>query len=254
MAPIALVTGATAGIGQATAKILAQHGYQLVLTGRRQDRLQELQEKLRTDFETASQILVFDVREASETQRGLESLPDTWKQVDVLVNNAGLAAGLASISNGNLDHWDRMIDTNVKGLLYVSRVVIPWMVERKSGHVVNIGSIAGKEVYPNGNVYCASKHAVDALSRGMRLDLVHDGVKVTNIAPGLVETEFSLVRFDGDADRARQVYQGLEPLTAEDVADCVWFAVSRPAHVTIGDLLVLPAAQANSTTVNRQQA
>lgn len=249
---IACITGATAGIGEATAIQLAELNYDLILTGRRQDRLDKLANSLKVNHGINVHTLCFDIRNADETEKAISSLPEAFRSIDVLVNNAGLAAGLDPIQTGNLDHWDRMIDTNVKGLLYITRAIVPGMIERKAGHVVNIGSIAGKEVYANGNVYCASKHAVDALSRGMRLDLVQYGIKVTNIAPGLVETEFSLVRFEQDADKAKNVYKGMSPLTGADIADCVAFAITRPAHVVIGDLLVLPAAQGNSTTVIRK--
>ena len=248
---VVCVTGATAGIGLATAKKLAKEGYHLVITGRRQERLNELKQQLEEGFGIEVCAACFDVRNAEETQEAIDNLPETFKAIDVLVNNAGLAAGLNPIQTGDLTDWDQMIDTNVKGLLYVTKAILPQMIKRKVGHIVNIGSIAGKEVYANGNVYCASKHAVDALSRSMRIDLLPHHIKVTNIAPGLVETEFSLVRFKWDEDRAKNVYSGFDPLTGEDIADCVWFTISRPAHVTIGDLLILPAAQANSTTVNR---
>ncbi len=249
---IALITGATAGIGKATAEKLADLNYNLILTGRRQGRLNQLAEALKQDYSIKVHTLCFDIRNADETQNAVNSIPDDFKNIDLLVNNAGLAAGLDPIQQGQLHDWDRMIDTNVKGLLYITRAIVPLMVERQAGHIVNIGSIAGKEVYANGNVYCASKHAVDALSRGMRLDLVQHGIKVTNIAPGLVETEFSLVRFEQDTEKATNVYKGISPLTGEDIADCVAFALTRPAHVVIGDLLVLPAAQGNSTTVIRK--
>ncbi|HBH05180.1 MAG TPA: NAD(P)-dependent oxidoreductase [Flavobacteriales bacterium] len=248
MIKTALITGATSGIGKAAAFSLGLNGYRLILTGRRKQRLEELKTEVE-QHKVSCKILVFDVRDRDETQYALEALPEKWKQIDVLVNNAGLAAGFDPIDKGNLDDWDLMIDTNVKGLLNVSRTVIPWMVERKIGHIINVASIAGKEVYPNGNVYCASKHAVDALSEAMRIDLVHHNIRVTNIAPGLVETEFSEVRFHGDKERAKQVYQGYEPLTAANIADCILFAVSRPPHMNIADMTILPTAQANSTTV-----
>lgn len=251
MSRIALITGATAGIGEACAHQYAQNNYDLILTGRRQEKLNQLKSELeKHEIEVIT--LCFDVQSHASTLDALNSLPESWKAIDILINNAGLAAGLDPIHQGNLEHWERMIDTNVKGLLYVSRIVLPWMTERKKGHVVNIGSIAGKEVYANGNVYCASKHAVDALSKAMRLDLLPYGIKVTNIAPGLVETEFSMVRFDWDKEKAHQVYKGIDPLKAEDIADCAWFATSRPEHVVIGDMLVLPSAQGNSTTVRRE--
>lgn len=244
----ALITGATSGIGRATALSLAYNGYRLILTGRRKQRLEELQRDLQ-EHNVECLLLAFDVRKKEEVNRHLNSLPEEWQQIDVLVNNAGLAAGFDPIDKGDIDDWERMIDTNVKGLLYVSRNIIPRMVAQKSGHIINVASIAGKEVYPNGNVYCASKHAVDALSQAMRIDLVHHNIRVTNIAPGLVETEFSEVRFHGDAQRAKQVYQGYEPLTAANIAECIVFAVTRPPHMNIADMTILPSAQANSTTV-----
>ena len=251
MNKIALITGATSGIGKACAEILAENNFDLILTGRRNDRLKTLSDNLKQKRQIKILTLNFDVRERNKVEQILNDLTNEWKNIDVLINNAGLAAGVDPIQKGNIDDWDRMIDTNVKGLLYVSRTVIPWMVERKKGHIVNIASIAGKEVYPNGNVYCASKYAVDALSKGMRIDLVNFGIKVTNIAPGMVETEFSEVRLHGDLEAAKKVYNGFGPLKAEDIADTVWFAVSRPAHVQIGDVLILPAAQASATIVKR---
>lgn len=251
MNKIALITGATSGIGKACAKILAKNNFDLIITGRRNDRLIELSDDLKQKYDIKVVSLNFDVRERAHVEQILNDLPAGWKKIDVLINNAGLAAGVDPIQKGNIDDWDRMVDTNVKGLLYVSRTIIPWMVENKKGHIVNIASIAGKEVYPNGNVYCASKYAVDALSKGMRIDLVNYGIKVTNIAPGMVETEFSEVRLHGDLDAAKNVYKGFEPLKAKDIADTVWFAVSRPSHVQIGDVLILPAAQASATIVKR---
>lgn len=249
MGKIALITGATAGIGEATATKLAKEGYDLIITGRRQDRLEELKSKLEGDYNIKVTASCFDVRDKSAVQETLASLPDEWKNIDVLVNNAGLAVGKDPIQEGEIDDWERMIDTNVKGLLYITRTISPWMVERKKGHIINVASIAGKEVYPAGNVYCATKHAVDALSRAMRLDLVEHGIKVTNIAPGLVETEFSVVRFKGDQDKADSIYKGYQPLTAEDIADVIWFTASRPAHVNIADVLITATAQASSTMV-----
>ena len=249
MSKTAVITGATAGIGQATAELFAQKGWNLIITGRRQKRLTELKTELETQYSVQVAPLCFDVRDFNATKAALSTL--NTKRVDLLINNAGLAAGKDPIQSGSLDHWERMIDTNVKGLLYVTRLIAPQMIERKSGHIINIGSLAGKEVYANGNVYCATKHAVDALSRAMRLDMNQHSIKVTNIAPGLVETEFSVVRFDGDESKAKATYRGFEPLTAKDIADCIWFAASRPHHVTIGDMLILPTAQANSTTVNK---
>ena len=251
MKPIAIVTGATAGIGKACARTLAANGYHLIITGRRENRLNALSSELTGKYGINVLALSFDVRERKTVEKTLLSLPEEWKAVDVLVNNAGLAAGIDPVDRGNVDDWERMIDTNVKGLLYVSRSIIPGMVERKKGHIVNIASIAGKQVYPNGNVYCASKHAVDALSQGMRIDLLPHGIKVTNIAPGMVETEFSEVRLHGDKEAAKNVYKGMTPLTAEDIADAVWYVVSRPAHVQIADMLILPADQADATHIKR---
>lgn len=247
---IALITGATSGIGEATARLLAKKSFKLILCGRRNDRLDSLYKELSKVTEVRT--LSFDVRHKDAIHEAIFSLDEDWKKIDVLINNAGNAHGLDPIQSGNTDDWDAMIDINVKGLLYVSREILPGMVERKSGHIINLGSIAGKEVYPNGNVYSASKFAVDALSRGMRLDLNAYGIKVTAIHPGLVETEFSLVRFKGDAARAATTYKGIEPLKGDDIADLILFALTRPSHVVIGDLVVFPVAQASATVVNRQ--
>lgn len=245
--PTALITGATSGIGLATAQLLAQHNYRIILCGRRQERLDSISTSLSCDTLT----LNFDVRDRAAVKERLSSLPDDWKKIDVLVNNAGNAHGLSKIQDGDIDDWDAMIDINVKGLLYVSRAILPGMVERNSGYVINIGSIAGKEVYPNGNVYCASKHAVDAINQGMRIDTNGTNVRVSAINPGLVETEFSEVRFKGDKERAASVYSDIDALQAEDIADIILFMITRPAHVNIADLLVLPQAQAASTIVDR---
>ncbi|MBL7849893.1 MAG: SDR family NAD(P)-dependent oxidoreductase [Cyclobacteriaceae bacterium] len=244
-----LITGATAGIGEAIARLLAGHPFRLILCGRRADRLKQLADELsaRTEVHT----LRFDITRRQEVAAALDSLPPEWKRIDVLVNNAGGAHGLDPIQSGNVDDWEAMIDANVKGLLYVSRGILPGMADRKSGHVINIGSIAGREVYAGGNVYCASKFAVDALSRGMRIDLNSAGVKVTQISPGLVETEFSLVRFKGDTSRAATPYQGITPLVGKDIADLVLFVLTRPDHVVVADLVVFPTAQASATVVNR---
>lgn len=244
-----MVTGATSGIGKATAIALAHEGFALVLCGRRKERLEALQTQLMAV--TRVHILVFDVRNAHEVQETIASLPDEFRQIDVLINNAGNAHGLNPIQTGDLADWDAMIDINVKGLLYVSKAVIPGMVERRSGHIIHIGSVAGKDVYPNGNVYCASKHAVDALNKGMRMDLNPYGIRVGAIHPGLVKTEFSLVRFKGDAERAQTVYEGYEPLLPEDIADIIRFVVTRPYHVNIADILVFPTAQASPTQVKK---
>lgn len=245
-----LITGATSGIGRATARLLAQNGYRLVICGRREDRLAELQDEFAelTDVQT----LNFDVRNKKAVAKAIKSLPADFLNIDVLINNAGNAHGLDPIENGDVDDWDAMIDINVKGLLYVSKEIVPGMVARKSGHIINIGSIAGKEVYQNGNIYCATKHAVDAINQGMRMDLNQYGIRVGAINPGMVDTEFSEVRFKGDRERAENVYKGLEPLHAEDIADIIHFVISRPYHVNIADLLVLPTAQASATIVNKK--
>lgn len=251
MNKIALITGATSGIGQATAQKAAEAGFDLIITGRRAERLEALASEIRAkgvDVLT----LNFDVRQAQEVETAINSLSGKWKEIDVLVNNAGLAVGVNPIQEGILDDWERMIDTNVKGLLYITRAVAPLMVARNQGHIVNIASIAGKEVYPGGNVYCATKHAVDALSKAMRTDMLRHNIKVTNIAPGMVETEFSLVRYKGDEAAAKNVYKGITPLTNEDIADTILFAITRPAHVCLNDIVIMPTAQANSRDVNRQ--
>lgn len=245
------ISGATSGIGKATAELFAKNGAQLILTGRRNERLQELQSSLTATFNVKVHTLCFDVRNYEETRKAIESIPASFSDIDVLVNNAGLAAGLSPLQDGSLDHWERMIDTNVKGLLYVTKLLVQGMIQRKKGHIVNIGSIAGKEVYANGNVYCATKHAVDALNKGMRIDLLPHHIKVTAINPGMVETEFSIVRFDGDAERAKKVYDGMQPLTPEDIAETVWWVCNRPAHVNINDIIIMPSVQASATNVIR---
>ena len=244
----ALITGASSGIGLACAELMAAAGYQLILTARRADKLNELAAELAAKHGIGVKTLVFDVRNKLEVAAALNSL-DT---PDVLINNAGLALGLSHFYAGDTDHWDTMIDTNVKGLLYVSRVFAEKMIARGSGHIVNVGSIAGKEVYENGNVYCASKHAVDALTKSMRLELAAHGIKVTGIHPGAVETEFSIVRFGGDEARAKKVYEGFENLVAADIADAVVWAVSRPAHVNINDIVIMPSAQPAAGMVLRK--
>jgi 3-hydroxy acid dehydrogenase / malonic semialdehyde reductase len=247
---IALITGATSGIGEATAKLLSQNGFDLILCGRREDRLSSLATELSTQARTTT--LSFDVREREDVEKAFRSLGSDWRNIDVLINNAGNAHGLDPIQAGNYQDWDAMMDINVKGLLYVTREVIPGMVARKSGHVVNVGSIAGKEVYPNGNVYSASKAAVDSLTRGMRIDLNPYNIKVTALHPGLVETEFSLVRFKGDAKRAKDVYKGMKPLVAEDIADIILYTITRPPHVVIADMVIFPTAQASVSVVKRE--
>ncbi|MFM7639480.1 MAG: SDR family NAD(P)-dependent oxidoreductase [Bacteroidota bacterium] len=254
--PIALITGASSGIGFATAQTLARMGYDLVVVARRSDRLQSLLDVLKSDPETAkSQVYssVLDVRSLQQVKDFYQNLPASWKNIDVLVNNAGLAKGLSKFYDGDTDHWDQMIDTNVKGLMYVSRTVAPGMIARGKGHIINIGSIAGKEVYDNGNVYCGTKFAVDALTKSMRLELAVHGVKVTGIHPGAVETEFSIVRFDGDEQRAQKVYEGFDNLIAEDIADAIGFVVSRKPHVNINDLVIMPQAQAVAGVIIRKE-
>jgi 3-hydroxy acid dehydrogenase / malonic semialdehyde reductase len=248
MNKLALITGATSGIGKATAELLAKKGFDLILCGRRKDRLEELE---RTFTDINVHFLAFDIRDKNAVQQAIGQLPPGFQKIDILINNAGNAHGLDPIQNGNIDDWDAMMDINVKGLLYISRLVIPGMVSRKNGHIINIGSIAGKEVYPNGNVYCASKFAVDALTKGMRIDLIKDGVKVSAVHPGLVETEFSLVRFKGDEKRASGVYAGYKPLQPEDVAHTILFMIQQPAHVNLADMVILPSDQASSMVVHK---
>jgi 3-hydroxy acid dehydrogenase/malonic semialdehyde reductase len=248
---IAFITGATSGFGRAIALKFAEHGWDVIIAGRRKDRLEDLRHLILDTYEVKVYSLSFDVRNRTEVEDELNAIPHFWKEIDVLVNNAGLAAGFSTIQDGNIADWEQMIDTNVKGLLYVSRVVIPWMVNRKQGHIINIGSTAGKDVYAYGNVYCATKFAVDALSKSMRIDLLPHGIKVTSVNPGSAETEFSLVRFKGDAEKAKNVYKGFHPLQAEDIADIVWFAASRPHHVGINDITVTPLAQANALYIHK---
>lgn len=251
MNKIALITGATSGIGKATALKTAEAGFDVIITGRRQERLNELAGEIRGKNSDVL-ALSFDVRQPGEVQAAIGSLSGKWKNIDVLVNNAGLAVGTSQIQEGILDDWERMIDTNIKGLLYITRTVAPLLIARNSGHIVNIASIAGKEVYPGGNVYCATKHAVDALSRAMRTDMLRHNIKVTNIAPGMVETEFSIVRYKGDTEAASNVYKGITPLTNEDIADTIVFAITRPPHVCLNDIVIMPTAQANARDVHRQ--
>ncbi|MGA8854905.1 MAG: SDR family NAD(P)-dependent oxidoreductase [Christiangramia sp.] len=246
----ALITGATSGIGKSTAIRFAVEGFRLILCGRRTDRLEQLKDEL--SVETSVHILSFDVRNKEDVLQNIDSLPDEFKDIDVLVNNAGNAHGLDPIQSGSTDDWDAMLDINVKGLLYVSKAIIPGMLERQSGHIINIGSTAGKEVYPNGNVYCASKHAVDAINQGMRIDLNGNGIRVGAVNPGLTQTEFSDVRFKGDSEKAEKVYQGFKALQPEDIADIIHFVVTRPYHVNIADLTVMPTAQASSTILDKK--
>jgi 3-hydroxy acid dehydrogenase / malonic semialdehyde reductase len=241
------ITGASSGIGAACARLFASHGFPLILSARRKDRLDEIVSGLNTDIH----IFQLDVRNAQQVKEKIDSLPPEWAAVDILINNAGLARGLSRLQEGDLQDWEEMIDTNIKGLLYVTRTLLPGMIARGHGHIINIGSIAGHEVYPNGNVYCASKHAVDALTRGIRMDLAGTPIRVSTVDPGLVETEFSVVRFHGDRQRARNVYKGMTPLTAEDIADAVWYCASRPSHVQIAEIILMPTAQRSATLVSR---
>lgn len=251
MKKIALITGATSGIGRATALRAAEIGYDLIITGRRQELLNELATEIRRQGREVLP-LCFDIRKAEEVKKAVTDLEEKWQNIAVLVNNAGLAVGSSPIQEGIIDDWERMIDTNVKGLLYITREIAPLMIRNNNGHIVNIASIAGKEVYPGGNVYCATKHAVDALSKAMRTDMLKHNIKVTNIAPGMVETEFSIVRYKGDTEAAKNVYKGMTPLTNEDIADTIIFAITRPAHVCLNDIVIMPTAQANSRDVCRK--
>ena len=244
------ITGATSGIGKATAEFLAKHNYRLILCGRNQDRLKELKQTL--GKQTAITTLQFDVRDKEAVFSAIESLPENFREIDVLINNAGNAHGLSSIQEGDINDWDAMLDINVKGLLYVSRAILPKMIEKNTGFIVNIGSTAGKEVYPKGNVYCASKSAVEAINKGMRMDLNQYNIRVSAIHPGLVETAFSDVRFKGDTERAKKVYQGYKALQPEDIAEIIHFVITRPYHINIEDLVVFPSAQASATIINKK--
>ena len=244
------ITGATSGIGKATAEFLAKHSYRLILCGRKEDRLKELKQTL--GKQTAITTLQFDVRDKEAVFSAIESLPENFRDIDVLINNAGNAHGMSSIQDGDINDWDAMLDINVKGLLYVSRAILPKMIEKNTGFIVNIGSTAGKEVYPKGNVYCASKSAVEAINKGMRMDLNQYNIRVSAIHPGLVETAFSDVRFKGDTERARKVYQGYKALQPEDIAEIIHFVITRPYHINIEDLVVFPSAQASATIINKK--
>lgn len=248
---VVLITGASSGIGAACARAIAPMGAKLILAGRRRERLEDLAAELEAKFNTQCHLLSLDVRDRPQVEASLTTLPESWNQVDILINNAGLSRGLDQLYEGSIQDWEEMIDTNLKGLLYVTRTLVPGMVERGQGHVVNIGSIAGHQTYPKGNVYCASKAAVRALSEGLKQDLLGTPVRVSAVDPGLVETEFSQVRFRGDTQRAEQVYQGLTPLTPADVADVVAFCITRPAHVNVSEVLVLPTDQSGATLVHR---
>ena len=249
--PIALITGATSGFGKAIAQTLSKNNYDCIITGRRKERLDELENELKKNGKKVLS-LCFDVRNRKATNEAIEAIPAEWKNIDVLVNNAGLASGLSLLQDGDPEDWDKMIDTNVKGLLNVSRAVLPLMVKRNSGYVFNIGSVAGHYVYERGNIYCATKFAVDAISQAMRIDLLKNNIRVTQILPGLAETEFSLVRFKGDAGRAKQTYQGLKALDAEDIAEVVRYCLSLPQHVCINELVITPTAQANPFYINKE--
>lgn len=252
MKPIALITGATSGFGKAIANRFASEGWNIIITGRREYRLLEVKRELESAHGILAKTLAFDVQTLEACKSALQSLPPEWKTIDVLVNNAGLALGRESFVDGSIDQWNTMIDTNIKGLLYLSQLVAPWMIARKHGTIINIGSIAGKEAYAGGNVYGATKAAVDMLTRNMRIDLLPHGVRVGQIAPGAAETEFSLVRFSGDSEKATATYNGFTPLIAEDIADAAWFMASRPAHVCINDMVIMPTAQANVTSFHKE--
>jgi 3-hydroxy acid dehydrogenase / malonic semialdehyde reductase len=252
MEKIVLITGATSGFGKAIAEKFAAGKWNCIITGRRADRLHALADELREKYQNRVLSLVFDVQKKDEVFQHLSNLPKEWKDIDVLINNAGLALGRDDFDQGNTNDWDTMIDTNVKGLLYVSKAIVPYMTARNHGHIINMGSIAGKEIYEKGNVYCGSKAAVDAISKGMRIDLLKHKIKVTAIHPGAAETEFALVRFKGDEDKATQTYKGITPLTAEDIADIVWYCAALPPHVCINDLVVTCTAQANGSVFYRE--
>ncbi|MBS1764280.1 MAG: SDR family NAD(P)-dependent oxidoreductase [Bacteroidetes bacterium] len=249
--PLIFITGATAGFGKAIAQKFSKSKWDIIITGRRKERLMQLEDELKANGAKVLS-LPFDVRNESEVNHAIENLPQEWKKIDVLINNAGLAAGSNLIQDGNTDDWNTMIDTNVKGLLYVTKNIIPGMIAAKKGHIINMSSIAGKEAYIKGNVYCATKHAVDALTKSMRVDLLEHGIKVSSVDPGAAETEFSLVRLKGDAEKAKAVYKGFQPLVAEDIAEIVYFVATRPAHVCINDLIVTPTAQANTSHLLRK--
>ena len=252
MNKIALITGATSGIGKATAITLSSNGWDIIITGRRENLLNELKNLIQQTSAAKVYSLSFDVRDREQVNRAIDSLPENWKKIDLLVNNAGLASGLDPLHEGDYEDWEKMIDTNVKGLLYVSQKVANLMIPQQKGQIINISSIAGKEVYPAGNVYCATKHAVDSLTKGMRLDFLKYNIKVGSISPGMVETEFSIVRFHGDTNRASNVYNGITPLSAEDIAETIFFMVSRPPHVSIDDVIIMPTAQGSARDVHRQ--
>ncbi|HNW69585.1 MAG TPA: SDR family NAD(P)-dependent oxidoreductase [Bacteroidales bacterium] len=249
---IVLITGATSGIGLACAEVFAKNGYNLIITGRRNDRLLQISKNIASECKVEILTLCFDVSKRNETEKALGNLPEKWKKIDILINNAGKALGIDLIQDGNISDWDAMIDTNVKGLLYVSKYIIPLMIERNGGHIINIGSIAGKEAYIKGNVYCATKAAVDSLTKSMRIDLVEHNIKVTQIAPGATETEFSVVRLKGDEEAAKKVYNGYQPLKGSDIASIIYFSATLPPHVNINDIIITPTAQANTVHYKRK--
>ncbi len=253
MNKIALITGATSGIGKATALILSKNGYDIIITGRRIKLLASLENEIKTTSNSQVISLSFDVRDKNQVENQIDNLPEKWKNIDLLINNAGLSLGLEPLNEGSIDDWETMIDTNIKGLLFMSRKVANLMIPRNRGHIINISSVAGKEVYPNGNVYCATKHAVEALTKGLRIDLLKHNIKVGSVSPGMVETEFSLVRFHGDAEKASSVYNGLTPLYAEDIAEAILFMVTRPPHVNIDDIFIMPSAQGSARDTIRNQ-
>lgn len=252
MSKTILITGATSGIGKSTAVKFASNGYRIIITGRRKNILETFKNELEEKYKVEVLALNFDVRVLSEVNLAIKSLPVGWSNIDILLNNAGLASGLGTIQDGNIEDWEKMIDTNIKGLLYVTKAVSPLLIAQNKGHIINIGSIAGKEVYANGNVYCATKHAVDALTKAMRIDMLAHNIKVSQIAPGAAETEFSLVRFHGDADKAKAVYNGFTPLSPDDIADAIWYVATLPAHVNINDLVIMPTAQASPNYFNKK--
>lgn len=252
MKKIALITGASAGIGKATASLFASNGWKVIITGRREEKLQTLKQELESAYSIKVLTLAFDIQDKNAVKKVIDTLSEDWSKIDVLVNNAGLALGKDGLQDGNIEDWETMIDTNIKGLLYITKAVLPNMMKRNEGHVINLSSTAGKEVYPGGNVYCATKHAVEALTKSLRIDVLPYKIKVSSVSPGLVETEFSKVRFKGDSNKADVVYQGFTPLYAEDVADAIYYVASRPPHVNIGDILLTCTAQANSTTVLKE--
>lgn len=253
MSKTVLITGATSGIGRSCADKFASEGNKIIITGRRKERLQEIATDLIHEYKSSVHLLAFDVTDRGQVEAAIAGLPEEYRKIDILINNAGLALGLNTIDEGQPEQWEKMIDTNVKGLLYVTRAVVPLMIARGSGHIINIGSIAGRETYPGGNVYCATKAAVDSLTKAMRMDLVTKNIKVTQVAPGAVETEFSLVRFSGDTDKANAVYKGFEPLLPVDIADVVYYVTTLPERVNINDLLIMPSAQASATVFNKQK-